>query len=209
MQKDTFLNSEGDAWFERNHQALMHRKFEDDPVVQALNKIPSKMRGGRLLEIGCGEGRRLTWLAEKLQMHVHGIEPSAKAVASARQFGLDVVLGTAERLPYESGTFDVVVFGFCLYLCDREDLFRIACEADRVIAERGWLIIHDFFSPEPMHRDYHHKAGISSYKMDYRNLFAWHPGYTCFSHEVRQHSSQAMTDDRQEWTATSILRKNF
>ena len=83
--------------------------------------------------------------------------------------------GTADRLPYRDGLFDVVVFGFCLYLCDREDLFRIASEADRVLNDQGWLIIHDFYSPVPTRRDYHHKTGIYSYKMDYKTLFEWHP----------------------------------
>jgi SAM-dependent methyltransferase len=165
--------------------------------------------GGRLLEIGCGGGQRLAWLSEKMKMNVHGVESSGKAVEVARQLGVDAVQGTAESLPYKNGDFDFVVFGFCLYLVDREDLFRVACEANRVLKNRGWLIIHDFYSEIPTRRDYHHKSGVYSYKMDYRQIFVWHPAYTCFSHDIMHHEKSDITDDEQEWVATSLLRKNM
>ena len=72
-----------------------------------------------------------------MKMECYGIEPSFKAVETACTSGVNAVQGTADRLPYRDGLFDVVVFGFCLYLCDREDLFRIASEADRVLNDQG------------------------------------------------------------------------
>lgn len=115
--------------------------------------------------------------------------------------------GTAEQLPYADQSFEIVIFGFCLYLCDREDLFRIACEADRVLKSPGWLLIHDFYSPTPSKHDYRHYAGLFSYKMDYRTLFTWHPAYTTYSHRVRDHAHGGWTDAAEEWVATSVLRK--
>jgi len=140
-------------------------------------------------------------------LNCSGIEPSAKAVAVAQQLGLQVSQGTADALPYESGSFDVLIFGFCLYLCDRDDLFRIAQEADRVLKASAWVIIHDFFATTPLQREYHHFEGLFSYKMDYRKLFDWHPHYTCFAHEVHPHGTMGYTDDPNEWVATSVLRK--
>jgi SAM-dependent methyltransferase len=210
MQKNIFLNDEGDAWFERNHKAIQNRSFDDDPVVQAIARVlPSIPSGERLqlLEVGCGEGKRLAWLAANLGLECFGIEPSAKAVAAAKAMGIQALQGTADELPYKAGTFDIVVFGFCLYLCDRQDLFRIAQEADRVLKPEAWLVIHDFFASAPTRREYHHKSGIYSYKMDYRKLFDWHPAYTCFAHEVNHHGRHQVTDDFQEWVATSLLRK--
>jgi SAM-dependent methyltransferase len=83
--------------------------------------------------------------------------------------------GTADILPFKDHYFDIIIFGFCLYLCDREDLFRIASEADRVLGEPGWLLILYFFSPFPKKNVYHFCKGVQSYKMDYRTLFTWHP----------------------------------
>ena len=69
------------------------------------------------------------------------------ALASTKM--VQVVQGAADQLYFESQTFDFVVFGFCLYLCDRDDLFEIAKEAHRVLKPTGWLVIHDFFAEPP------------------------------------------------------------
>lgn len=211
-QKDVFWESEADAWYERNHSACLQQRFGgDEPVSGAIVKIAASPEYAgkklRILEVGCGEGGRLSWLAENLGAEVFGIEPSAKAVEQARACGVNAQRGTADMLPYEDASFDILVFGFCLYLCDQQDLFAIAREADRVLKSNAWVVIHDFFSPIPMRREYHHKPGVYSHKMDYRSLFAWHPSYTCYSHVLAQHGQPVFTDDPQEWVATSVMRK--
>jgi ubiquinone/menaquinone biosynthesis C-methylase UbiE len=210
-QKDTFLQSEGDAWMARNADALSRRSLpESDPLLLEILALPAAeiAPGAAILEIGCGEGTRLAWLREKLQLQCSGVEPSAKAVEVGRSRGIDMRQGTADSLPFADAQFDVVVFGFCLYLCDRADLFRIAAEADRVLKPRGWLLIHDFFAGSPSKRAYHHRSGLFSYKMDYRALFAWNPAYMTYAHKVRHHAELGYTDDPGEWVATSVLRKN-
>lgn len=214
QQKDIFMDSEADAWFKRNRQSLAQRNFAlDDPVTQAIAEIEPLARAGggtqklRVLEVGCGEGRRLSWLADHLPVDVQGLEPSALAVEQACARGLQVRRGTADSLPFDNASFDILVFGFCLYLCDRQDLFRIAQEADRVLKPDAWLVIHDFFASSPVRREYHHKLGVYSYKMDYRVLFDWHPAYTCYAHRLSHHGQAGFTDDSQEWVATSVLRK--
>jgi SAM-dependent methyltransferase len=209
-QKKIFLDSEGDAWFRRNARALAAVRLpEADPLLMAiLELLPASPQGTRILEIGCGNGARLRWLREHRGLTCSGLDPSADAVAAARQSGIDAHRGTADRLPFADAAFDIVVFGFCLYLCDRDDLFRIAAEADRVLADPAWLVILDFFSPTPVRREYRHRPGVFSHKMDYRSLFTWHPGYTCMSHRVHHHSEHGYTDDRGEWVATSVLRKH-
>jgi ubiquinone/menaquinone biosynthesis C-methylase UbiE len=211
-QSDVFLESEGDAWFRRNVAGQDARKLPDgDPLLRELLALPSDelAAGQRVLEIGCSDGRRLAWLREHARLECHGVDPSALAVASARARGVDAQRGTADSLPFEDATFDVVMFGFCLYLCDRSDLFRIASEADRVLKSPGWLLILDFYSPAPFRRAYSHHPGLFSHKMDYRTLFTWHPAYTCYSHHVGRHHDGAVTDDSDEWTSTSVLRKRL
>lgn len=212
QQKDIFLKSEADAWFKRNQGAIAQRNFAtDDPVTAAIIDIAAQAspegRPLRILEVGCGEGSRLSWLADQLSADAYGVEPSSMAVEQALAKGVKAVRGTADTLPYESGFFDIVIYGFCLYLCDRQDLFRIAQEADRVLRADAWLVIHDFFATTPVRREYHHKPGVFSYKMDYRKLFDWHPAYTCFSHKVGPHGQAGFTDDAAEWVSTSVLRK--
>lgn len=51
MQKNIFKDGEGDAWFERNHKAIMNRQFDTDPIVKAVEKISSSiMLGGDYLK---------------------------------------------------------------------------------------------------------------------------------------------------------------
>lgn len=210
-QREIFLSSEGDAWFARNKAALAdkHGRPHDDPVLRELSELlqSDDSRGFRILEIGCGDGGRLAWLSSKFGVDCVGLEPSTDAAAAASASGVNVLRGTADSLPFEGQAFDVVIFGFCLYLCDREDLFRIAAEADRVLRAPGWLVIHDFFNPSPTARPYRHRAGVNSYKMDYRTLFTWHPAYVCLTHKIRHHADSTYTDDVDEWVCVSVLRK--
>lgn len=128
-QKDVFLDSEGDAWLARNAAVVQSRPLpQSDPLlVEIVELSPPPSVGSKILEIGCGDGTRLQWLKNERNFICHGVEPSARAVELARGRGINAIQGTAEKLEFEDGTFDLVVFGFCLYLCDREDLFRIAC----------------------------------------------------------------------------------
>jgi ubiquinone/menaquinone biosynthesis C-methylase UbiE len=212
-QKEIFLGGEADAWFERNHELINATCFDlSDPIINTVSDIILKSQFTekiKVLEIGCGEAKRLIWMVENLGIEAYGIDPSFKAVQLAKKKSIKVKQGTADELPFDSESFDIVIFGFCLYLCDREDLFKIAKETDRVLKKKAWLIVNDFFSPTPTSCNYHHKSGVYSFKMDYRKLFDWHPAYTCFSHQLNLHNQSSLFDDSKQWVATSVLRKNI
>ena len=211
-QKDVFLAGEGNAWHSRNAEALAKQHLPThDSLLMELLRLESDFTGVsgtvRVLEVGCGSGVRLGWLQKHTGWECHGIEPSALAVKEAIRSGVQAQIGTADQLPFADNSIDVVIFGFCLYLCDRDDLFKIAAETDRVLKSPGWLLLKDFYSPEPATKEYHHRPGVYSYKMDYKRLFTWNPDYSIFSHRVTHHVGDVYTDDRQEWVETSVLRK--
>jgi SAM-dependent methyltransferase len=99
-------------------------------------------RCGRALDVGCGAGLSTAALGS-LAQSVVGLEPvramltHSGAVAPHALF----LVGTAERLPFSSGAFDLVAAGGSLNYVDL-DLFLP--EAARVLAPRGMLIIYDF-----------------------------------------------------------------
>ena len=150
----------------------------------------------------------MAWLKDNLKSECFGIDPSEQAVHAVSSKGISAQQGTAELLPFDNDSFDIVIFGFCLHLCDREDLFRISYEADRVLGTPGWLAILDFYSASQRARKYHHTPDVLSYKMDYRTLFDWHPSYECMTHKVRHHVGLGYTDSSNDWIATSILLKH-
>lgn len=205
-QKDAFIDSEGNAFYDRNKASLDKRDWSLDPVCRKISELRLD-ENCQILEIGCGDGSRLDHIAQGQSYVVHGVEPSANAVAKANERGITAVQATADQLPFGDSKFDVVIFGFCLYLCDDGDLFRIASEADRVLKSSAWVLILDFEARAPTYRPYHHVAGLSARKMDYKSMFLWHPAYTLASHEKFHHGTQQWTDDPDEWVSLACVRK--
>lgn len=186
-QKNLFLESEGDAWFTRNRadDAKLRDKITHDPILNILKSM--NLAPKSVLEIGCSDGWRLAalqtiWPEAKFK----GIDPSRRAAAHSTP-GILIEEGTADDLPYRESEFDLVIFGFCLYLCDRQDLFKIASEADRVLKDGGRMVTYDFHAPEPYRNKYIHHEGVFSYKMDYSRMFAWNPAYKTERAKVETH----------------------
>lgn len=209
-QKNIFLESEGDAWYERNKAKIIIDQ-NDDIIYEILRLIDSRSVSdqSRLLEIGCADGSRLKWLQDNTSIVCHGVEPSAIAVKYAVNNGLRVVKGVASKLDYTNHYFDIIVYGFCLYLTDPDDYFKIIYEANRVLKPNGYIIIKDFYSDSFLKNEYKHKGGVFSHKMNYQKLFDWHPGFTCLTHTVRHHETQLYTNDLNEWVSTVVIYKSM
>lgn len=209
-QKQIFLETEGDAWHLRNQAILKNKMLDKDLIIQEILSIQKIEVNGQLniLEIGCGNGYRLNWLQKNINANCYGIEPSKQAVEVAMNNGLQVRQGTADLLPFDRNSFDIIVFGFCLYLCDRDELFKIAAEADRVCKNPGWIIIQDFYNSNFTSNDYHHLEGLKTFKMDYRSIFTWHPFYECTNHKIIDHEQHSYNDIKNNWISISTIRKN-
>ncbi len=209
-QKNIFLSSEGDSWFSRNAQFFANKKKEDDLIYQLLQRLNiDPNQNPSLLEVGCSNGYKMDWF-KTLGFESYGIDPSRLAIEDGVQKGRNLSVSTADNLPYKNENFNVVILGFCLYLCDRNDLFKIAFEIDRVLKKNSYLIIHDFFNKGQKVNNYHHKDGVKSYKMDNSKMFSWHPFYTVFFHEVSDYHEigRPFTDEEDKFVSITILRKS-
>lgn len=212
-QRDAFFGGEGDAWFSRNANFLdASYDGSSDPLAIEVRTVvetfePSVRSDVSVLEIGCSGGWRLAWLRRETGVRVAGIDPSAEAVAATNAKGVDARRASADEVPFPDASFDIVVFGFCLYLCDRSDLFQIAAEAHRVTKERAWITIFDFFDVGYSVRNYRHRDGVVSHKMDNSGMFRWHPDYTLYRHVVFHHETGSITDSSDDWVAISTLRR--
>jgi ubiquinone/menaquinone biosynthesis C-methylase UbiE len=217
-QAATFLEGEGDNYFLRNKVALDSRPtserglFEIDWLSQTL--APFKAKISSILEIGSSNGINLDRMCNLLDAKGKGIDPSElAAMAGNLKFGsggrIQLQTGTASSLPFEPQAFDLVYFGFCLYLVDRSDLFSAIAEADRVLKNGGFLAITDF---DPIHRNkraYHHKEGVFSFKQDYQKLFSESGTYYLVGKISFSHRQPFFDDDGNERVSTGLLFKEF
>jgi ubiquinone/menaquinone biosynthesis C-methylase UbiE len=208
VQKDIFKAAEGDQWFARNVQTYNSHDSDHDIIVETLKSI--ELAPTKVLEIGCSNGHRLNQIHKAFNAECCGVDPSSQAINDGKTKFPDISLqvGTADALPFKNHAFDAVIFGFCLYLCDRNDLFKIAYEADRCLQNEGTLIIKDFYPPFPYKNRYSHHDGVYSYKMDYSKLFTWNPVYAEVAKIVSTHSGFHLRDIPNEKVAVIVLRKN-
>lgn len=170
-QADIFMETEGDAWLQRNP----HHP-DRDPVCEAINHVGIKPES--VIEIGCSTGWRLKALRDRFGCSVAGVDPSEQAGKEAIQRRIPVHRCTAEALPVSTDGCDLIIYGFCLYLTDPCDWFRIAAEGDRVLKDGGYLIIYDFVEPgRAFARKYRHRDDVLSYHMNYSGLWLVHPWY--------------------------------
>lgn len=204
-QKSAFLAGEADHFYQRNRhiydgESHYSQDYSVEPSILRLGLRPTS-----ILEIGCSNGWRLASLRERFpEARLSGIEPSAAAVEDGRKrWGLDLRVGTADDLPFADGEFDLVVFGGCLYLCDRGDLFRIAWQADRVLRDGGSLCIWDYHARVPYANAYRHHEGVRSFKMDYPSMFLWNPDYWLASLEP----AAGLKDNPDDRMVVAVLRK--
>lgn len=209
-QREIFRACEADAWFERNRPALQAFDPDRDPVIRSVR--PHLRAGQAVAEIGCSLAERVAALAALCAGPGRGVDPSAQAIAEAqrRHPHLSLQAGTADRLPWDDASVDLLVYGFCLYVCDRADLFRIAAEGDRVLRPGGLLAVWDFLPPFPYRNRYAHQPGVFSYKLDHARLWSWNPEYVQVSQELLDHGARGRGEGRlapDDRVAVTLLRK--
>src|SRR6266700_1804947 len=127
-QENVFLKSEGDQWFLRNKDKPWNA--DDDPVVEDIKRhLP--IGKSNIVEFGSGRGHRIGYLEQENSGTCIGIDPSDAANKAASELYPDVrfLKGTA-GYRYLDMPFDLVIFGFCLYLADRGSLTSIISIGD-------------------------------------------------------------------------------
>lgn len=174
MQKEIMMQGGGDAWLNRN-RGILGQKDEVAHVIPAyIRKQPTC-----ILEVGCANGWRLAKLRALYGSRVHGVDPSMEAGIEAAELKVPVHQMTASCLPVIEGGFDLIIYGFCLYLTDPSDWLLIASEGDRALSPGGHIIVHDFGDFDPVHSvPYAHDARMVSWHFDWARLWLAHPAYT-------------------------------
>lgn len=213
-QAQAFLDSEADAWFERNQDALQRAAPERDVLYNTvLEHVADRDTRGtplKILEIGCANGYRLRWFKDA-GFDVRGVDASSAAIADGiERLGLsdsELQVGDAATFLAENRErFDVILFGFCLYLADPVDIPTIVAGTVAQLVDDGLICIWDFDAP--VHRThYRHRPGIFSYKTSFDRWFTWLPYVRLRSKRVLPHGEGTAIGDASEDCAVAVLQK--
>ena len=95
---------------------LSFMNYTHAPLTNWGLKLMDVQDGWTMLDVGCGGGFTIRRLLKRSQdAKVYGIDISEESVAKAKKVNADVLdkqvfvtLGSAEKLPYEDGKFDLV-----------------------------------------------------------------------------------------------------
>jgi len=131
LQKDVFLSAEGDAWFTRNESGFGKLEIglatpyaDGSKHFHALRTNRKFLRSDAETDQDCNISQ--VWAASRwsdLSLLRRRLQKRARVASRSH---------VQPRTCCHSQTHPLTfwVFGFCLYLCDDADLFRIALEAD-------------------------------------------------------------------------------
>jgi|SRR5215472_12509102 len=114
-------NSVGDFGGVGKQVPVVSSSLRPDPLRELREWGGERLvRGKRVLDLGCGDGRFALGVAS-LASRVDGIDPDPEAIAAARknarESGVRNVrfrVGAAQQLPYSEAAFDVVILSWTL-----------------------------------------------------------------------------------------------
>jgi SAM-dependent methyltransferase len=119
-------------------------------VIENLKRLRRLVPGGRLLDIGCGEGRH-SIAARRMGFRVVGVDFAPLALKRARRFTAEAgVTGIVYRqadvlgLPFPEGSFDAVVDYGCLHHQRKRDWPAYKRSVLGVLKPRGYLSLSAF-----------------------------------------------------------------
>jgi len=116
----------------------LEAKYNERVYRDRLTRIGRFASGGRLLDIGCGDGAfikaAMTW-----GFNAIGVEPNAATARQAQSGGLEVHLGTLSDLAFPPESFDVVTLFHVIehVPSPRSELTEIR----RILSRTGLLVI--------------------------------------------------------------------
>lgn len=120
-----------------------HQRYAANPlagVAAALRGLASGRASPHILEAGCGTGR---WLSELFPLagQICGLDLSAGMLQQARQRGphVQLVCGSAARLPFPTASFDLIYCVNALHHFDQPE--RFIAEARRLLRPGGALAL--------------------------------------------------------------------
>jgi SAM-dependent methyltransferase len=146
------------------HHNKLNDLFEDRNVENAL-------------EVGCGYGRVLPWIAESTGANVRGIDANPDAISTAREHYPDFQFDTqdATSLSYDENSFDLVLTWTVLHHIPPKQIDAVTNELERVLEPEGLIVSLENTKGEgPTETVWPRSVSEYSEKLQYCNLIETH-----------------------------------
>jgi SAM-dependent methyltransferase len=134
------------AWneiFEKRGRVFADPHEEMPRVVRTLKKSGGKT----VLDLGCGTGRHIIYLAE-LGFAVYGLDSSPEGIEASRQWLFNKKLvadlrvhDMTDRLPFDDGFFDAVVSVQVIHHAELATIRHVVREVTRVLKPGGFVFV--------------------------------------------------------------------
>ena len=208
--QDSIFLEEGDKYYERNKHATFTQ--DNDAVLKFLSTKAIAFKD--VLEIGCSNGARLNQIANSYNANCYGIEPSKDAVEDGTKKFEKVTLlrGVSHDLKaYDDGSFDMVILNYVFHWVDRKKLLLTISEIDRVLQNKGHLIVKDFYPISPHKTEYHHlpKGEAYTYKQNYPEIFTSSNLYHQIHEKIEHHGTGNKSEDDATRVHMVVLEKDI
>ena len=118
------------------------------PVAERMREFYGLQAGDRVLDVGCAKGFLLHDLRRTVPgLCVTGVDISAYALAHAMEdVRPGLVRGSADRLPFRDGAFDLVVSINTIHNLERADCVRALREMERVGRRRRYVQVDSWLT---------------------------------------------------------------
>lgn len=177
----TFALPDADAWYARNAHALTIDRCDQDHVTHLIaDHVLLAGDGVSVCEVGASNGWRLAGLCDRYPQHRYtALDLSPEAVDAGQRLWPHLTHRCApiDATGEPGASHALVIVSYVLHWVARETLETARAEIDRILKPGGHLVIADFWPVVPINTSFKHRAGLYTYKRDYRERFLeW--GYT-------------------------------
>ncbi|MGQ9506324.1 MAG: class I SAM-dependent methyltransferase [Candidatus Bathycorpusculaceae bacterium] len=133
------------------NQILKEKRYSpeepDELVVNFAAFLKAKKKVRRVLDIGCGAGRHLIYMA-KHGVEAHGIDISKTGLNATKQrlkkenLEAQIVKGNMKFLPYINSSFDTVICLHTIYHQKLKEMQETISEIHRILKKKGFLLVN-------------------------------------------------------------------
>jgi len=223
-QDSIFATNEGNHWFQRNAEAILHRGEKFDWPVHLIEKIRERREIRSVVELGCSNGWRLEHIRKLVAPDCvfYGTDVSEQAIETGRKLypWVNFSVSTIAETNLDR-QFDLVIVSFVLHWVSRETLFQSLYAIDRHVKTGeegelgGFLLVADFLPDFPQKRQYAHRQDFEmyTYKQDYAKIFTALNQYKeiarcLFNHDTEQSGAVSCVESSSQG-ACVLLKKSI